>query len=69
MLQSASEQYGLLERNKEKMEEEHAAALKQSTTVIKEMKDELDKANVLLSASAKKGWLIVYFVFYILFLY
>ncbi|XP_068238323.1 nucleoprotein TPR-like isoform X2 [Palaemon carinicauda] len=54
LLQSASEQYGLLERTKEKLEEEHAVARRQSEALVKELKDELDKANVLLSAGAKK---------------
>lgn len=55
LLQEASEQYGALERAKAKADEEHAEALKQSNLLVKDLKEELDKVNMLLEASAKKG--------------
>ncbi|XP_071529693.1 uncharacterized protein [Panulirus ornatus] len=54
LLQQASEQYGGLERAKAKADEEHAEALKQSNLLVKDLKEELDKVNMLLEASAKK---------------
>ncbi|KAK7072171.1 hypothetical protein SK128_026556, partial [Halocaridina rubra] len=54
LLQEANEQYGLLERTKEKAEEDHAAELQQSKLLVKELKDELDKVNVLLNANSRK---------------
>lgn len=55
LLQEASEQYGALERAKAKADEENAEALQQSNTLVKELKEELDKVNTLLEASAKRG--------------
>lgn len=55
LLQEASEQYGALERAKTKAEEENTEALQQSNALVKELKEELDKVNMLLEASAKKG--------------
>lgn len=55
LLQEASEQYGALERAKAKTDEENAEALQQSNTLVKELKEELDKVNTLLEANAKRG--------------
>ncbi|XP_063612017.1 nucleoprotein TPR-like, partial [Penaeus indicus] len=54
LLQEASEQYGCLERAKKAAEEESAAALQQSNLLVKELKEELDKVNLLMEASSKK---------------
>ncbi|XP_045130805.1 nucleoprotein TPR-like [Portunus trituberculatus] len=54
LLQEASEQYGALERAKAKADEENAESLQQSNALVKELKEELDKVNMLLEASAKK---------------
>lgn len=55
LLQEASEQYGCLERAKKKAEEESAEALQQSNLLVKELKEELDKVNLLMEAGSKKG--------------
>lgn len=55
LLQEASEQYGCLERAKKAAEEESAEALQQSNLLVKELKEELDKVNLLMEASSKKG--------------
>lgn len=55
LLQEASEQYGCLERAKKAAEEESAEALQQSNLLGKELKEELDKVNLLMEASSKKG--------------
>lgn len=55
LLSEASAEYGALERAKAKADEENAESLLQSTTLVKELKDELDNVNQLLQASAKRS--------------
>lgn len=55
LLNEASAEYGALERAKAKADEENAESLLQSTTLVKELKDELDNVNQLLQASAKRS--------------
>ncbi|KAK3887381.1 hypothetical protein Pcinc_008498 [Petrolisthes cinctipes] len=55
LLNEASAEYGALERAKAKTDQDNADALLQSNTLVNELKDELDKVNQLLQASAKKN--------------
>ncbi|XP_042237084.1 nucleoprotein TPR-like isoform X2 [Homarus americanus] len=55
LLQEASDQYGALESTKNKADEEHEQALRQSNLLVKDLKEELEKVNMLLEANAKKG--------------
>ncbi|KAK4316810.1 hypothetical protein Pmani_012065 [Petrolisthes manimaculis] len=55
LLNEASAEYGALERAKSKTDQDNADALLQSNTLVNELKDELDKVNQLLQASAKKN--------------
>nr|XP_045610228.1 nucleoprotein TPR-like [Procambarus clarkii] len=54
LLQEASDHYGALERAKTKGDEESAEALRQSNLLVKDLKEELDKVNMLLEANAKR---------------
>lgn len=65
LLQEASEQYGALERAKAKSDEENVEALQQSNTLVKELKEELDKVNTLLEANAKRGQSEIFIFLYI----
>ncbi|XP_018026947.1 nucleoprotein TPR isoform X2 [Hyalella azteca] len=54
LLKEASEQYGALERAKESQAQEADAQLQKREEIIADLRDELDKVNMLLEANAKK---------------
>ena len=55
LLEDASQQYGGLERAKEQQAREAEDMLQKKEEAIKDLKDQLDKVNLLLQANAKKG--------------
>ena len=55
LLESANEQHGVLERSKEQAIKLMEKELLQKEEQIKEMKEELEKVNVVLEANANKG--------------
>lgn len=55
LLKEASEQYGALERGKAQQAKDFDEELQKREGLIADLRDELEKVNLLLEANAKKG--------------
>lgn len=55
LLQDASQQYGALEQAKEQQAKDAMEEIEKREDLIRDLRDELDKINLLLEANAKRG--------------